>query len=170
MQRTTSLLLTFILLFFGVECTLYGQNKITLTTKKTVGEQIKLQIKSVPGASLSYEGLEEDASRNYTVGSSTFSIVGDVEELRFTNCGITAASFSPQHSTLKAVWGNFNQMVGTIDLSGAPKLETFVVTKNLLSHVNLANYPKLSLIYADRNSLETINIEGCNASPSRLTV
>ena len=128
MQRTTSLLLTFILLFFGVECTLYGQNKITLTTKKTVGEQIKLQIKSVPGASLSYEGLEEDASGNYIVGSSTFSIVGDVEELRFTNCGITAASFSPQHSTLKAVWGNFNQMVGTIDLSGAPKLETFVVT------------------------------------------
>ena len=163
MRRTTSLLLTFILLCFGGGCTLYGQNKITLTTKKTVGEQIKLQIKSVPGASLSYEGLEEDASGNYTVGSSTFSIVGDVEELRFTNCGITAASFSPQHSTLKAVWGNFNQMVGTIDLSGAPKLETFVVSKNLLSNVNLANCPKLSLIYADRNSLETINIEGCNA-------
>ena len=163
MQRTTSLLLTFILLCLGGQCTLSGQNKITLTTNKLVGESIKLQIKAVPGASLSYEGLEEDASGNYTVGSSTFSIIGDVEVLRFTNCGIKAASFSPQHSTLKEVWGNFNQMVGTIDLSGAPKLETFVVTKNLLSHVNLANCPKLSLIYADRNSLETINIEGCNA-------
>lgn len=53
MRRTTSLLLTFILLCFGGGCTLFGQNKITLTTKKTIGEQIKLQIKSVPGASLS---------------------------------------------------------------------------------------------------------------------
>lgn len=162
-QKTTSFFTILILLCLGMSYSLIGQNKITLTTDKLVGEKIKLQIKAIPGASLDYEGLEEDASGNYTVAASTFSIIGDVEVMRFTNCGIKSVSFSPQHSTIREVWGNFNKMTGTIDLSGAPKLETFVVTKNLLSHVNLANCPKLSLVYADRNSLETIDLSGCDA-------
>lgn len=151
------------LLCLGLSYSLYGQNKITLTTEKLIGETIKLQIKPIPGASLYYEGLEEDASGNYTVRASTFSIIGDVDVMRFTNCGIKSVSFSPQHSTIREVWGNFNKMMGTIDLSGAPKLETFVVTKNLLSHINLSDCPKLSLIYADRNALESINLQGCDA-------
>ena len=162
-HKTTSLLFTLILLCYGLGYTLYGQNKITLTTEKTIGEKIKLEINAVPGASLSYEGLEEDAEGQFTITLRTFSIIGDVDALRFTNCGIKEVSFSPKHSTIREVWGNFNKVTGMIDLSGAPLLETFVVTRNLLSRINLSNCPKLSVIHAERNALESVNIENCNA-------
>lgn len=162
-RRTTSLLMTLILLCCGMCIPLHGQNKITMTTEKLIGESINLEIQTVPGASLEFEGLEEDPSGGYKVAARTFSIIGDVTLMRFTNCGIKEISFSPNHSTIREVWGNFNKMTGSIDLSGAPELTAFVVTKNLLSHINLSNCPKLETLYADRNALETVNIEGCNA-------
>ena len=162
-QRTTSLLMTLILLCCGMCIPLHGQNKITLTTDKLIGESINLEIKSVPGASLQFEGLEEDPSGGYKVAKRTFSIIGDVTLMRFTACGIKEVSISPNHSTITEMWGAFNKITGSIDLSGAPELKAFMVSKNLLSHINLSNCPKLEMIYADRNALETINIEGCNA-------
>ena len=162
-QRTTSLLMTLILLCCGMCIPLHGQNKITLTTDKLIGESINLEIKSVPGASLQFEGLEEDPSGGYKVAARTFSIIGDVTLMRFTACGIKEVSISPNHSTITEMWGAFNKITGSIDLSGAPELKAFMVSKNLLSHINLSNCPKLEMIYADRNALETINIEGCNA-------
>lgn len=163
MQRTTSVLMTLILLCCGMCIPLHGQNKITMTTDKLISESINLEIKSVPGASLQFEGLEEDPSGGYKVKERTFSIIGDVTLIRFVNCGIKEVSFSPKHSTIREVWGNFNKITGSIDLSGAPELKAFVVTKNILSHINLSNCPKLETLYADRNALETVNIEGCNA-------
>lgn len=162
-QRTTSLLMTLLLLCCGMCIPLHGQNKITMKTDKLIGESIRLEIKSVPGASLQFKGLEEDPSGGYKVAERTFSIIGDVTTIRFVNCGIKEVSFSPKHSTIREVWGNFNKITGSIDLSGAPELKAFVVTKNILSHINLSNCPKLETLYADRNALETVNIEGCNA-------
>lgn len=162
-RRTTSLLMTLLLLCCGMCIPLHGQNKITLTTDKLIGESINLEIKSVPGASLQFEGLEEDPSGGYKVAARTFSIIGDVTLMRFTACGIKKVSISPNHSTITEMWGAFNKITDSIDLSGAPELKAFMVSKNLLSHINLSNCPKLEMIYADRNALETINIEGCNA-------
>lgn len=162
-RRTTSLLMTLLLLCCGMSIPLHGQNKITMTTDKLIDESINLEIKSVPGASLEFEGLKEDPSGGYKVAARTFSIIGDVTTIRFVNCGIKEVSFSPKHSTIREVWGNFNKITGSIDLSGAPELKAFVVTKNILSHINLSNCPKLETLYADRNALETVNIKGCNA-------
>lgn len=162
-QRTTSLLMTLLLLCCGMCIPLHGQNKITMKTDKLIGESINLEIKSVPGASLEFEGLEEDPSGGYKVAARTFSIIGDVTLMRFTACGIKEVSISPNHSTITEMWGAFNKITGSIDLSGAPELKAFMVSKNLLSHINLSNCPKLEMVYADRNALETINIEGCNA-------
>lgn len=155
--------MTLLLLCCGMCIPLHGQNKITMKTDKLIGESIRLEIKSVPGASLQFKGLEEDPSGGYKVAERTFSIIGDVTTIRFVNCGIKEVSFSPKHSTIREVWGNFNKITGSIDLSGAPELKAFVVTKNILSHINLSNCPKLETLYADRNALETVNIEGCNA-------
>ena len=95
--------MTLILLCCGMCIPLHGQNKITMTTEKLIGESIKLEIQTVPGASLEFEGLEEDPSGGYKVAARTFSIIGDVTLMRFTNCGIKEISLSLIHISASAL-------------------------------------------------------------------
>ena len=76
-------------------------NSVTFTTKRAVGQQVKIKIKSSsPVTAQGLEGsidIEGEYAKDYTLTSQTVTLTGDIVELECFSNELTELSFSPGH-------------------------------------------------------------------------
>ena len=76
-------------------------NSVTFTTKRAVGQQVKIKIKSSsPVTAQGLEGtidIEGEYAKDYTLTSQMVTLTGDIVELECFSNELTALSFSPGH-------------------------------------------------------------------------
>ena len=118
-----------------------GEEVITMTTSKAVGEKVDLRI--VTNGDVVIEGVSEMTqlgrnSNNYTLTSQTITIRGDVAEL---DC--------------------FGNQLTSLNVSGCTALTKLDCSHNQLTSLDLSQNSALVKLVCSRNKLETLDLSAC---------
>ena len=145
-------------------------NRVTLVTKKAVGQTIRLQITTQDGKAPTITGAtgtwEQGKVVTYTLSAATVSVAGDITALGCFANSLTSLDVT-RCATLKEL-NAYNNALQTLDLSGNPALETLVCDNNDLTTLDLSHNPALARLECYSNAISGENMSGLIESlPSR---
>ena len=148
---------------------------IVLTTAKTVGETIELQIitsdLSQAWIDLNNNGKKDageetsGSKKTYTLGAQTIRIHGAVAYLYCANNQLTSLDAS-DCTTLGVLWCNDNQLT-SLNVNGCTALESLRCDNNRFTSLDVSGCTALKeLSYCEQNQLTSLNVSGCTALQS----
>ena len=145
---------------------------ITLTTTKSVGESIKLYIKSKSGSDVWIDlnnngkkdkGEEADANgtKSYILGAKTIRIYGDVISLNCDKNQLTSVDVSG--CTVLEQLGCSDNLLTSLDVSGSTALNRLICAYNQLTSLNISGCTALEDLMCFDNKLTSLNVSGFTA-------
>ena len=162
-----------------------AEGVITMTTSKTVGEEIFLKIEA--NGNVTIEGIKEapetgDKFFVYTLTSQTITIRGDVTTLDCSNNQLTSLDVSgctalaklscsrnqltsldvSKNTALTTLWCSDNQLT-SLDVSKSPALTQLDCSSNQLISLDVSGCTALSGLYCENNRLTSLGVSGCTA-------
>ena len=165
--------------------TLPAEGVITMTTSKTVGEEIFLKIEA--NGNVTIEGIKEapetgDKFFVYTLTSQTITIRGDVTTLDCSNNQLTSLDVSgctalaklscsrnqltsldvSKNTALTTLWCSDNQLT-SLDVSKSPALTQLDCSSNQLTNLDVSDCTALTKLGCYENQLTNLNASGCTA-------
>ena len=143
--------------------TLLARGVITMTTSKSVGETIGLQIEAYGSVSITgvQESARTDGYKEYTLTSKTITIRGDVTYLSCWAQGLTSLEASGC-TFLKELWCKDNQLT-SLDVSENTALTTLYCNGNPLNSINLSRCQRLKKFSWTGGKLTSLDVSGCTA-------
>ena len=133
-----------------------GTGVITMTTTKTVGEKITLEIW---GGGITIEGVKEPFSRGsatYTLTSQTVIIRGNVTELKSWKNQLTALDVS-QNTALTELGCPENKLT-SLDVSGCTALTVLYCNDNKLTSLDVSSCTALRTLDCLNNQLTSLDV------------
>jgi len=140
--------------------TLLAQGVITMTTSRTVGEEIGLEIEA--NGNVNIEGAQEAGQANeygrkyYTIESQTITIRGDVTELNCSWNQLTSLDVSGS-SSLRTLDCSYNQLT-SLDVSGSSSLRTLDCSYSQLTSLNVSKNTALTELSCCNNQLTSLDV------------
>ena len=136
-----------------------------MTTSKTVGEKITLEIWA--SGNVTIEGVKDPKGSTYTLTSQTVIIRGDVKKLNVWNNQLTNLDASGC-TTLKSLkcFGNkesFGNKLTSLNVSGCTALTELKCYDNQLTSLDVSSCTALKKLDCYRNKLTSLNVSGCTA-------
>ena len=145
---------------------LLAEGVITMTTTRTVGEQITLTIEA--NGNVTIEGVKEPPSKGYTttytLTSQTVTIRGDVTSLYCGRNQLTSLNVSGC-TALKELKCYDNQLT-SLDVSSCTALKDLYCYRNKLTSLNVSGCTALTSLWCYQNQLTSLNVSGCTALTS----
>ena len=152
--------------------TLLAQGVITMTTSRTVGEEIGLEIEA--NGNVNIEGAQEAGQANeygrkyYTIESQTITIRGDVTELNCSWNQLTSLDVSGS-SSLRTLDCSYSQLT-SLNVSKNTALTELSCCNNQLTSLDVSKNTALTRLGCDYNQLTSLDVSknialemlGCN--------
>lgn len=166
-------LLSLVVLLGGSTLPSYADNQqatVTLTTTKSVGEKIMLQITALK-EDVTISGVGADVQWEnsrfiwYTVAEPTIVIKGTIKKIKCLAQAFSAVTFDNCTNLQEFDCGD--NFFKTLDFRNCPNLEEIYCGGSLetkvLEEINVSGCSELVRIYAPQNALKKLDLQGCSA-------